>query len=280
MNEKAPTDLPDVPACAPWDNMQFFLAIAQSGGLSAAGRLTGKSPATLGRRMRQLERELGRDLFHRHDQGYSLTSDGEALFAELSDIGARLDRLRQRTVREDMPLVKISAGSWRTLTLLDRYADIAGHPPDVRLRFVQDEKFSDLNHREVTLAIRNTRPSAPGLAARKLARAEFAGFARADAPSAWIQVLVETPSARWVRAHAGGRVACEVTAPRNALDLARAGVGRALLPTFIGDHLRGLERVTDPIEALSHDQWLVMQDDERHLPEVRRVIERLYKMLK
>jgi len=104
----------------------------------------------------------------------------------------------------------------------------------------------------------------------------FAPYARPDAPRRWIRALSDTPSGRWLAKHAGTDAICEVTAPRNALDLALAGVGQALLPTFIGDAQPTLTRTAPPIAELSSGQWLVTHNDDRHLPEVRRVIDRLY----
>ena len=73
-------------------------------------------------------------------------------------------------------------------------------------------------------------------------------------------------------------IAIEVTAPRNALDLANQGIGRALLPTFIGDAHTNLRQVTEPVDELAHDQWLVTHQDERFRPEVRTIINRIYQL--
>ena len=48
-----------------------------------------------------------------------------------------------------------------------------------------------------------------------------------------------------------------------------------LLPTFIGDGQESLVRVGSVVSELSHDQWIVTHQDDRHLPEVRRTIDRL-----
>lgn len=46
-------------AKAGWDDLHLFLAVAREGGLSPAARATGRSAATLGRRMLALERAMG-----------------------------------------------------------------------------------------------------------------------------------------------------------------------------------------------------------------------------
>lgn len=71
----------------------------------------------------------------------------------------------------------------------------------------------------------------------------------------------------------------EVTHPRSALDLVLAGIARAVLPTFVGDAEPSLQRISTIIEELDHDQWLVAHHEDRHLPVVRRTIDRTYEAL-
>lgn len=262
-----------------WEDLNLFLAVAREGGLSSAASSTGRSPATLGRRMQGLERELGRELFVRHDRGYRLTGEGRALLSELSEVEARIARLSQRPGIEGLPLVKVSAGTWTTLALLRSFAILVGTPPDIRLRFVSGERIMDIAHREVVVGFRNQRPTEKAFAGRKLAKVEFAPFAAPGAPKLWIRVVAETPSARWVAKYASGDVVCEVNSPRNALDLALAGQGMALLPTFIGDREPGLLRAAQVVPELTHDQWLVVHEADRHNPEVRRAVDRMCRVL-
>lgn len=71
----------------------------------------------------------------------------------------------------------------------------------------------------------------------------------------------------------------EVSNPRNALDLALAGSVKTILPTFIGDAANGLIKITQNIAELEHTQWLVTHQEDRHLPEVRQVIESIHAVL-
>jgi DNA-binding transcriptional LysR family regulator len=113
------------------------------------------------------------------------------------------------------------------------------------------------------------------LAGKKLMKVEFAAYATPDAPKQWIRVVANTPSAQWLDRIVGKDAICEVNTPRNSLDLAMAGVGTVLLPTFIGDQRDELERRGSTITELAHDQWIVTHQDDRHLPQVRRTINRL-----
>lgn len=262
-----------------WDDLRLFLAVARHGGLAAAAQATGKSAPTLGRRMLSLERRLGLDLFRRLARGYDLTDDGRDLLAKAEEIESRLLPITTVDPERMMPIVKISAGAWVTHLLCSQAGEILGKG-QVRLRFAAVDEIADIGRREALIGIRNARPDGPGLAARKIARVQFATYAKNKDAQTWARVIGTTPSARWVADISRDAHAIEVTNPRNALDLALAGHTQVVLPTFIGDRHAGLMQTSPVIDALEHDQWLVTHHEDRFLPQVRKVIDRIYEILR
>ncbi len=261
-----------------WDDLQLFIAVAKSGGLSAAAKSTQKSPATLGRRMHALERALGRDLFIRHERGYQLVEEGKKLLDELTSIESQVLKVITPLGGNEKPLVKISAGTWTTLMLIQNIDKLIGTVPDIRLKFLSTEKILDINHREAVIGFRNARPTDDALVCRKLTRVDFAPYATSSTVDYWIKVSSDTPSARWLNKNIKQNLICEVNEPRNSLDLTLAGKGIAVLPTFIGDKYPELIRKGEIIEELSHEQWLVTHHDDRYLPEVRLLLNRISSM--
>ena len=261
-----------------WDDLRLFLAVARGGGLAAATASTGKSAPTLGRRMLALERHLGRELFRRLPRGYELTEDGQQLLSQAEDLESRVQPVLAFGTEPAAPIVKVSAGLWVTHLLCSNVASIIGSDP-VRLRFIAADEDSDIGRREALIGVRNRRPQAPGLAGRKVAQVQFAVYARSDRIKTWARVIGPTPSAKWVQSVSDGEQTIEVTNSRSALDLAMAGAARAVLPTFIGRTLTHLQQVTPIIAELDHDQWLVTHHEDRFLPEVRRVIDRIHSIL-
>lgn len=259
-----------------WDDLRLFLAVAKAGGLGPAEKLTGKSAPTLGRRMLKLERRLSRELFLRKPRGYDLTENGIELLAKIEGIESRVLDLANADAR---PLVKISAGTWVTHVLVGAADQIKGTAP-VRLRFIAAEDIVDIGRREAVIGVRNHRPEGAGLACRKIGRVSFAAYAKDASISTWARVVSTTPSALWVRENSENGDVIEVTAPRNGLDLALAGIARAVLPTFIGNAHPELTAISDRIEELDHDQWMVTHHEDRFLPEVRRIIDRTYEVLR
>jgi len=61
--------------------LQYFLAVAESGSFSRASSVIGVAQPALSRHIRQLEEGLGADLFYRHGRGVQLTDEGQ-LFRE------------------------------------------------------------------------------------------------------------------------------------------------------------------------------------------------------
>ena len=239
-----------------WDDLRLFLAVSREGGLAAASDSTGKSAPTLGRRMLNLERRLGRDLFRRMARGYALTEDGQDLFEKAARLESHVLAISDVDPENAIPVVKISAGSWVTHLLCGHVPEIVGKDR-IRLRFIASENVADIGRREALIGIRNHRPEGLGLAGRKITRVRFAVYARNDNVATWARVIATTPSAQWVQEEARKADTIEVTSPRNALDLALAGTTRVVLPTFIGSQFDTLKQVSPPIQKLDHDQWLV-----------------------
>lgn len=118
---------------ARWDDLAAFLAVARAGGLAGATSEVSLSAPTLGRRMRQLERAIGRDLFVRLSHGYDLTDAGADLMRDLEEVARNISRATAHPTEDGLPLIKISAGTWTSLALARCWRDIAGDPADVRL---------------------------------------------------------------------------------------------------------------------------------------------------
>ncbi|MEL6679527.1 MAG: LysR family transcriptional regulator [Pseudomonadota bacterium] len=261
-----------------WSDLQTFLAVARAGGLSAASAETGLSPATLGRRMNALESTLGQRLFLRGAQGYALAPDGTALLVDAE----AMERAASGIGRggSAAPDVRITAGFWTAQFLAARLASFwtpeAPWRPDLRVANAR----LDLGRREVDIGVRNRRPSEPWLAGRMLGHVAFAVYGTPGADLPWIDLAaagVSTPSALWVAGQEGPRLV--TNDPAVVLIWLRAGLGRAVLPTFAGDAVAEVARQGPPIAALRTEQWLVSHHDHRHHPPVRAALEALAPVL-
>ncbi|MEP1205993.1 MAG: LysR family transcriptional regulator [Rhizobiaceae bacterium] len=263
-----------------WADLQLFIAVARGRGLAAGARITGMSAPSLGRHMADLERSYGETLFRRLPRGYELTAAGEELLQQAVEVEERVLNIeRRRDNRRATLPVHISAGTWTMLFLAGHIGDIRSD--DTRLVLHSSEQPHDISRRETTIGIRNARPDEPALVARKTGHVAFAPYATPAIAkeSKWLASSVETPSANWVRSHRGRQVVMEVSNPRSLLDLAKQGVGQAVLPCFIGECEAALVRSGEIIDELTGDQWLVVHGEDRNQPQVRRTINAITKLL-
>lgn len=281
-----------------WEDIRLFLRVARASGLSGAVEGTGMSAATLGRRVSRLERELGVELFEKRQTGYKLTGVGEEFFeyaVQFEDRAAAIERWRQG--QAGARAVRIAAGSWTAWFITRHIGGFLAHHPGLRLEMVTGAGFVDLLRREAHIGVRNRRPSQPGLVGRRLASVGFAiygveAFSGAvpalgdwshyrDLP--WVgaaEVNSATganlmPSAKWMHETVGAAFVYAATEMRLVLDAAVNGLGICVLPRFVGDSVQGLVRLSPDIPDLRHDQWLVVHEEERHVPAVRHVLDEL-----
>jgi DNA-binding transcriptional LysR family regulator len=261
-----------------WDDYAHFAVVARFGGLTRAAEITGASVATLSRRMRALETLLGRRLFVHGREGYALTADGRALAERTTAMVVAAEGIERWGFDRGPTCVRISAGTWTSLDLarnLRRYWS----PGDAWMpEFVRCDLNMDLARRVVDIGVRNARPDQPWLAGRRTGRVAFAAYGLGPEVEGWIAPSFDadlTPSGRWIARNHPGRSTAKANDPQLAVELALAGVGRVVLPTFVGDGIGPLLRLSEPIEELTTEEWLVAHHEARHDPPIRAALDAL-----
>lgn len=85
--------------------LRYFVAVAKHGSFGRAAEALGLSQPALSRQVRDLERELGLDLFERETRGVSLTLAGDSLLADAAQLLADVERLTVAARRARRALV-------------------------------------------------------------------------------------------------------------------------------------------------------------------------------
>ncbi|RVJ75405.1 LysR family transcriptional regulator [Sinorhizobium meliloti] len=270
-----------------WDIYRCFVTVARTGGLTGAAQATGLSPATVGRRMLELEERTGRSLFIRSQTGYTLTGDGRFLFEQLQEMEAAARKVESwQKEGEGATVVRIAAGTWVSWLIAENFPAICTERDAFNISLTIGEARANLAYRESDIGIRAFEPEETYLAARPVGEVAYAAYRQKNAPGGverWVAVAEEDAISaylRWPHEHAPGRIVATVTRPRSLLDLARAGAGRAVLPCFVGDLDPLLERVGDEIEPLRHRQWIVTNNEDRHRRDIRTVVDRMTRFLR
>ncbi len=271
-----------------WDSYQLFLDVARGGGLTGAVASSGLSPATIGRRMLELEGQIGRPLFERSQAGYTLTGNGQALFDQLLEMEAAARKVDswQRDA-QGASIVRIAAGTWVGWLLSQNMPTICSERDGFGIDLHLGERRASLAHRESDIGIRAFEPEETNLAAIKTGDVAYAAYQarnmRFSGPLRWIAVAEEEAISaylRWPHQNKREEIVFTVSRPRSLRDLVLAGSGIAVLPCFVGDQEPRLERVGEEIPELRHRQWIVMNNADRHRREIRTVVDRMTKLLK
>lgn len=269
-----------------WDDLRIFLELARTGSLSAAARALRISHATVGRRVAALEEGLGRSLVDRRADGYSLTADGETVFALADGMDERalaiLRQVSSQGGREAGLTGTVRLTTTQALAdrfLMPRLGPFRARHPGIDLEVTVDSRSLSLARREADIAIRLARPQRGDLIARRLATMGYGLFAAAGAPDTVIgydEALADLPEAVWLARHmAGRRVAFRSNSLQTQLAAAKAGFGVALLPDWLAAGEPDLLRVPCDAPPLEREGWLVLHPDLRDVPRVRAVIEHL-----
>ena len=271
-----------------WDAYEIFLAVARSGGLTGATQVLGLSPATIGRRVLELEQSIGRTLFTRRQTGYSLTTDGQVLFEQLKDMESAVRRVESwRMQSAGAVTLRLAAGTWNARLIAGNFRDLCTERDSFKVEMTVTETRAPLAYREHDVGIRAFPPEELNLASRLIGEVAYAAYRARSAPNyvpeRWIAITEADAISkylRWPHENSAGGIAVSVTRPRSLLDFVKAGAGTAVLPCFIGDVEPGIERASDEIPELRHKQWVVTNNDDRARREIRTLADRLTKLLK
>ncbi len=273
-----------------WNNLKFFLALAETGSLSRAAERHHVDHSTVARRIDRLERELGVRLVERLARSYRLTAEGERMrdrlrkietgIGELARESRPADRAPQRVVRVSGPPALVAR------FLARRLLPLQAEYPGLRIDLAGEAQQVSLSKGETDLALRMARPDEKGVVAKKLAVLAY-GLYGSSAHVAqrgkeahdflgYDESLDHLPQQRWLKELAGNRgFVLRSNDLVSLMTAARAGLGLAVLPCVMARGEPDLVRVPTHLPPLTRDLWLVFHRDVGRAPAVRAVINRI-----
>jgi DNA-binding transcriptional LysR family regulator len=273
---------------ADWEDIRHFLAVAQSGTLSAAARSLRVDHATVSRRLAALEAALDVRLVDRLPRSCRLTAIGRQVFERAVEMEAGADGIARLAKAAHAPLVgRVTLSAPPVLVahlLAEHLARFRAVYPDIRLSLSAQGQQVSLSRREADIAVRLVRPDEAGNVTRKVGTMAFGlyahrSYAHLAAPERWQfiafdQSFAHMPQQSWLLGIAGDRpVACELNHISEHLIAARAGAGVAGLPCFLGGQDHDLVRIHEDVPSFARDIWLAVHRDLRKTPAVRAVMD-------
>ena len=284
-----------------WTLTRSFLAVAESGSLSAAARRLGLSQPTLGRHIAEMEAALGLSLFTRQPRGLVPTEAAEALLPHARAMAESAARLALAAAGRDAALtgsVRLTASRIVAHHLLPPVlADLRRAEPGIEIDLVASDETGNLLYREADIALRMYRPVQEGTFARHLADLPTALYAarsfvdRHGYPQT-VEALLALDFVGFDRSDLILRMMAGFGISRRREDfplrcddqivywnLVRAGLGIGGMQCAIGDADPQVERVAPFLALPPLPLWLTAPEALRQTPRVRRVWDHLARAL-
>lgn len=286
-----------------WNDLRYFLGVADHGSTLAAGRALRVSQTTVARRIAALEQATGFPLFDRRQAGYALTPAGDALLEQARAVEAAANSFGEAAAAQGRDLggsVRLTTEEIFANTLLGRWLrELHDQHPEIRIELDTARNIRDLGAGEADIALRSTASPAPaGVVGRRLCVDDWTLYcsrdyaARHGVPKTKDDLKnhalvgggggnLERAYSAWI--HELGlddQVAIHHGTSTGLLSAVRSGFGIAVLPCLIADDEPDLIRCLPPRRDHGRVMWLLTHDRVRHMPRVRTVIDFLYERLK
>jgi len=280
-----------------WDDARIFLAIARHGTLSGAAISLEMGIATVSRRLDRLEAALAVPLFSRHQSGYRLTDDGQALLKRAEALEHAAHAFGEAAQNQGRIAGNVRLATAENLAnplIIPSLGPLFSRHPDLNVEIVSGVQTVNLHRRDADLAVRLLKPEAGNVTIKRLGTLGFglygsrhymetrrAGIDVAtfdgDAFIGWAESHIHLPAAKWMTRILQGRP-CKVETNTLSAQLAAAasGFGLAVLPHYLA-RLSGLVCLLPEMGA---DQpiWLVIHSDLAHSRRVRVVADHLIEL--
>jgi DNA-binding transcriptional LysR family regulator len=138
--------------------VELFLAVAESGSMSAAAKRLQVTQPTVSRRLAEVEAALGEPLFLRTVDGVALTAFGERMLApsrKMADCAGEVLRVAAGAETSPRGVVRITAPPGFAFEFLAPFATFLRQKlPEITLEVLSTTSYLDLTRREADLAIR------------------------------------------------------------------------------------------------------------------------------
>jgi DNA-binding transcriptional LysR family regulator len=276
-----------------WNDLRLLLAVTRTRSIVGAAKTLGIDHSTVFRRLNALEKKLGVRLFERLPGGlYQPTAGGDRTAAAAESMEHEALALDRDIAGRDHKLVgRLRVTSSETLAyrlLTPHLAEFRRAHPRIVVEFTVDNRILDLSRREADVALRPQRPKESYLWGRKIAGVAWTVYGARTYLNAnglptstkdlrrysligWDEMAARFGAARWLERTAPADAFIYRTASLvNQLHAAKAGIGLAALPCYLGDPESELTRaLPSPPPELATELWIVTHADLKNTGRVR-----------
>ena len=285
-----------------WNDLRYFLGVAEHGSTLAAGRAMRVSQTTVARRIAALESAIGFPLFEKRQAGYALTPAGEELLERARQVELAANGFVDGAAaakRDVSGTVRLTTQEIFAVTLLaPMLRELHDLHPEILIELDDSQDFRELGEGEADIALRSAYGDlGPGVVGRRLGDDDWTLYCSRD--YAATHGVPKTRAQLQQHAFIGGggpklwrsysawlhdlglddRIIMHHASAMGMMSAIRSGLGIAVLPTIIADADPDLVQCLPPKDDHERSLWLVTHERVRHTPRVRVVIDFLYERL-
>jgi len=276
-----------------WNDLRYFLSVAQSGTVSQAARRLGVDHATIIRRVEALEHAMGVKLFERTPRGYYLTANGERLLPSAEAIHEETRKIGREMLASHHGIggiVRISTlEGFGNVFLAGRLPKFAAQYPNLHIELLTLQQIVALSRREADIAITLQPPDTGRFVHEKLTDYSLFVYGSRDYVAGrppirtredlrehvfcgYIDDLVFVRGLDYLDEVAKGlRAKLQSSSLHAQTEAAIAGYGLCVLPAFIAARHPQLVPVLPDQVSLTRSYWLVTSSDVAPSPRVQAI---------
>lgn len=270
-----------------WDDYRFVLAVARSGSVSGAARELGVNHATVLRRVAAIEARLGVELFEKSVRGYEIASEKLRLIEAAREVEAAVGAVERLAQVGDAPLagvIRVTSTDTLSSCILPRIlARLSAREKELSFELMSSNLHVDLSRLQADVTVRPTFKLPDDLYGEVAAQMAFGFYALSE----------DIPEDRWLgmtgaiaRSHAAQKLREELERRKvnfaAAADsfltlkaLAEEGLGRVLLPCFLGDAAPELVPVEPVVDLSPVPLFVASHADLADAPRLRQARKRI-----
>ena len=282
-----------------WDEMCLVHAVTNVGTLSGAARSLDVSHPTAFRRLNKLEKKIGVRFFDRARDGYTATTAAEEVSELVQQLMNDILAVERRISGQDLrPSGTLRITTTDTLLfgwMLPSLQDFRISYPEIQLELVVSNAVFSLSKREADIAVRPTEKPDEVLFGRKIGTIAQAAYMAKELTMTvdksevadsidWIgpdESMSYPAFDRWL-AEEGlvERCRIRVNTVYGMLSAAKAGLGLAVLPCYLGENDDQLIRVGKEISSMETDLWILTHPDLRKTERIRVFLDHIARFAK
>lgn len=274
-----------------WDDLRYFLALAEERTLSAAARSVNVTHATMARRIAQLDHQIGSPNFDQKPSGYFLTPGGLRIYElaiEMRKYVTKISDIAEPS--RAIGKVRLSATPYlcNEIIRLGLKIFIESHP-EIELELQATTQNVNLLRHEAHLALRLARPEKGDFIIRRVGEIRYGLYRAAgstvgqnSAPIvAYTEDFQHLPEASWIKkAFPDNRVGLLTNTLPAQITAIKQDIGIGMIPIYAAEVAGGLERLDAGDQPWVREVWLVMRETLSNVPRIRLVSDFLFDSFK